>query len=82
MTLDNKDRLTELMTTIKQAQAVFNAFDNEYIQQPKKTALLTIDTHFESYQALASVLCDLIHRASEQAAELDGETDKETIKAV
>jgi len=83
MTFDNKDRLTELDRTIKQIKAVFNAFENEFISySEKKTALLAVDAGFEDYQSMASVLSDLIHKATEQTAELDSETDKETIRAV
>ena len=83
MTFDNKDRLTELDRTLKQIKAVFNAFENEYVSHSeKKIALLAVDTGFESYQSMASVLSDLICKAAEQSAELDSETDKETIKAV
>ena len=83
MTFDNKDRMTELQATIKQIKAVFNAFENEYVSySEKKIALLAVDAGFENYQSMASVLSDLIHKATEQAAELDTETDKETIKAV
>ena len=83
MTFDNKDRLTELDRTIKQIKAVFNAFENEYVSHSeKKIALLAVDAGFESYQSMASVLSDLICKAAEQSAELDSETDKETIKAV
>jgi len=83
MTFDNKDRLTELQATIKQIKAVFNAFDNEFVSHgEKKIALLAVDSGFENYQSMASVITELIHKATEQAAELDAETDKETIRAV
>ena len=83
MTFDNKDRLTELDKTIKQIKSVFNAFENEYVSHSeKKIALLAVDTGFENYQSMASVLSDLIYKAAEQSAELDSETDKETIRAV
>ena len=82
MTFDNKDRLTELQATIRQIKAVFNAFDNEFVSHgEKKICLLAVDTGFENYQSMASVITDLVCKANQQAAELDEETDKE-IKAV
>jgi len=82
MTFDNKDRLTELQATLKQIKAVFNSFENEFVSHSeKKIALLAVDTGFENYQSISAVLTDLIHKANQQAAELDEETDKE-LKAV
>lgn len=82
MTFDNKDRLTELQATLKQIKAVFNAFENEFVSHSeKKTVLLSVDAGFENYQSISAVLTDLIHKANQQAAELDEETDKE-LKAV
>ena len=83
MTFENKDRLCELEATLKQIKAVYNAFENEFVSHgEKKRCLLAVDAGFEDYQSMASVIADLIHKADQQATELDSETDKETAKAV
>ena len=78
MTFENKDRLSELETTLKQIKAVYNSFENDFISHPKEIALLAVETGFENYQHLSSVVSDLIYKANEQISELDAETDIET----
>lgn len=83
MTFENKDRLTELQMTLKQIKAVYYAFENEFVSDSsKKGVLLAVENNFENYQNLSSVITDLICKADRQAAELEKETDRETIKAV
>ena len=83
MTFENKDRLTELQQTLRQIKAVFNAFENEFVSHgEKKICLLAVDTEFENYQSMASVVVDLIHKANQQADDLERETDKEKIRAI
>lgn len=80
MTIDNKDRISELEITMKKAKAVYNTFYNSYIAPiDRETALQAIDNQFENYQYLAATLSDLLHLAEGQIAELDRETDNEPI---
>ena len=80
MTLDNKDRISELEITMKKAKAVFNAFNNMFVVPiDKKTVLLAVDNQFDNYLYLSATLSDLLYSAEEQIKELDSETDKEPI---
>lgn len=73
MTLDNKDRISEINITLKQLKAVMDLFTNEYTSGTKDSSVLIIDAHFDSFVHAASVISDLICKAVEQSSELEKE---------
>lgn len=77
MTIENKDRISEINITLKQLKAIMDLFTNEYTSGTKDSSVLNIDAHFESFVHAASVISDLIYKAKEQASELEKESDKE-----
>ena len=78
MNMEIMDSITELETTQKKAKAVLDGFMQDFTNfADKKLTLCTIDSHFEQFQYMAHVICDLMHTAIEQTAELEKLADAE-----
>lgn len=76
MNMDILDSISELQITLDKAIAIHDGFMAQFTQQAdKKLALLTIDTHYTNYQYTAHVICDLLGKAKEQMAALEGLAD-------
>ena len=72
MNMDILDSISELQITLDKITAIHDGFMSQFtMQADKKLALLTIETHFKDYQYTAHVICDLLGKATEQAAALD-----------
>ena len=82
MNMDILDSISELEITQKKAKAVLDGFMQQFTTAEKKTAMLSIDTHFEQFQYMAHVVCDLMYTALEQTAELDKLAAAQMKKAV
>ena len=83
MNMDIMDSITELQTTQKEAKAIMEGFMQQFTTYAdKKLTLLTIDSHFEQFQLTAQVICELLGKATEQAATLEALADAEQKKAV
>lgn len=78
MNMEIMDSITELETTQKKAKAVLDGFMQDFTNfADKKLTLCTIDAHFEQFQYMAHVICDLMHTAIDQAAALADMADAE-----
>lgn len=76
MNMDILDAISELQITLGKITAIHDGFMQQFTQYAdKKTALLTIDTHYSNYQNTAAVICDLLGKAHEQTAALEGLAD-------
>lgn len=82
MNMDILDSISELEITQKKAKAVLDGFMQQFTTAEKKTAILSIDSHFEQFQYMAHVVCDLMYTALEQTAELDKLAAAQMKKAV
>jgi hypothetical protein len=82
MNMDILDSISELEISQKKAKAVLDGFMQQFTTAEKKTAMLSIDSHFEQFQYMAHVICDLMHKAIEQTAELERLADAQMKKAV
>ena len=82
MNMDILDGISELEITQKKAKAVLDGFMQDFTTAEQKTAVLSIDSHFEQFQYMAHVICDLMHTALEQTAALSDMASAELKKTV
>ena len=83
MNLEIMDSITELQTTQKEAKAILDGFMQLFTTSAdKKLTLASIDSNFEQFQLTSNVICDLLGKAIEQAADLEALADSEQKKAV
>ena len=82
MNMDILDSISELEITQKKAKAVLDGFMQDFTTAEKKTAMLSIDSHFEQFQCMAHVICDLMHTALEQTAALSDMANAQMQKPV
>ena len=78
MNMDILDAISELQITLDKITAIHDGFMQQFtMQADKKLALLSIEAHYKNYQYTSHVVCDLLGKATEQAAALGSLADEE-----
>ena len=80
MSINTMDKVSELIITLKKAKAVSDAFGILFTSGDKKTTLLDIETNYDNFTHLESVLSDLLCDAVEQVTELEAEANQDESK--